>query len=92
MRRNEQFILRTAADMNIILPVGAASTEFPGMISVNETGAFLWQQLETEQTPESLAAALTGEYEVELPQAKQDVLAFLEQLRGTGALVGEAWK
>jgi len=87
MRRNEQFILREAADMNVILPVGPASNRFPGMISVNETGAFLWQRLESDQTPDTLAQALTEEYEVELYQAKEDVLAFLAQLEGTGALV-----
>ena len=87
MRRNEQFILREAADMSIILPVGEASNRFPGMISVNETGAFLWQQLEAEHTPETLAAALTGAYEVDLPRALKDVQAFLEQLKGTGALL-----
>lgn len=87
MRRNELFILREAADMNVILPVGPASNQFPGMISVNETGAFLWQLLETDQTPDTLAQALTEAYEVELPQAKADTLAFLAQLEGTGALL-----
>ena len=87
MRRNELFLLREAADMTVILPVGPASNRFPGMISVNETGAFLWDLLETDQTPDTLAQALTGAYEVDLPQAKTDVLAFLAQLEGTGALL-----
>lgn len=40
MRRNENFILRRVADMSVIVPLGAAAEAFPGMISVNETGAF----------------------------------------------------
>lgn len=53
MRRNENFILRRVADMSVIVPLGAAAEAFPGMISVNETGAFLWDLLEQEQTLQS---------------------------------------
>lgn len=87
MRRNENFILRQTADLTVILPVGEASVHFPGMISVNETGAFLWEALSAEHTLVSLAQTLTGEYQVELPQAEQDVSTFLEQLRRAGALI-----
>lgn len=86
MRQSEGFILRKTADLTVILPVGEASVRFPGMISVNETGAFLWGLLESEQTGDTLAQALTREYEVELPQAKADAEAFLEQLRKAGAV------
>ena len=58
MRRNENFILRRVADMSVIVPLGAAAEAFPGMISVNETGAFLWDLLEQEQTLQNLGDAL----------------------------------
>lgn len=87
MRRNENFILRHTADLMVILPVGLASVNFPGMISVNETGALLWELLAQEQTADILAEALTKEYEVEFARAKEDVDKFLEQLRPVGALV-----
>lgn len=90
MRRNENFILRDTAGLTVILPVGEASLSFPGMISVNETGAFLWDKLAEEQTVQTLAQALTEAYEVDLPRAESDAAAFLEKLRGTGALIGEA--
>jgi hypothetical protein len=48
----------------------------------------LWNQLETEQTPESLTEALTREYEVDAARARQDVDLFLERLKPTGALLG----
>jgi len=86
MRQSDGRILRRTADLTVILPVGEASLRFPGMISVNETGAFLWGLLETEQTADTLARALTREYEVELPQARRDAEAFLDQLRKAGAV------
>ena len=87
MRRNENFILRQTADLTIILPVGEASVRFPGMISVNETGAVLWELLKDPTSAQALALELTRIYEVELERAQQDVDAFLEQLRRAGALL-----
>lgn len=89
MRQNENFILRKTADLTVILPVGEASLQFPGMISVNEAGEFLWNAMAGEQTLDSLAEALTGEYQVELAQARADAAAFVEKLRQAGALVGD---
>lgn len=88
MRRNENFILRRVADMTVIVPVGAATEQFPGMISVNETGAFLWELLEQEQTLQSLGEALVLAYQVEQEQAEADASAFLEKLRPAGAVHG----
>ena len=88
MRRNENFILRQVADMTVIVPVGAATEQFPGMISVNETGAFLWALLEKEQTLQSLGEALARTYQVERKQAEADVNAFLEKLKPAGAVDG----
>ena len=90
MHRSEEFLLRQAAGLTVIVPVGRAAVNFPGMISVNETGAFLWDCLSAEQTVESLAAALTETYQVEQTQAEADVRAFLEHLAKVGAVEGEA--
>lgn len=88
MRRNEQFILRTAAGMTLIIPVGEAVERFPGMLTVNESGAFLWERLSEEQTAASLTQALTEEYAVDAEKARTDTDAFLERLRSAGALLG----
>ena len=90
MHRNEEFLLRQVAGMTVILPVGKASETFPGMISVNETGAFLWELLKTEQTLSTLTAAMTESYQVEAEQAEADIRAFLERLAAAGAVMGWA--
>lgn len=88
MKRNPDFLLRDVAGTKVIVPIGAAVTVFPGMITVNETGAYLWELLEAEHTADTLAAALAARYEVLPEQAKADVEAFLAKLQPTGAVVG----
>ena len=89
MKRNPDFLLREVAGRQVIVPVGMAVTIFPGMITVNETGAFLWEQLAEEHTLDALVQAVTGVYEVEQTVAERDVQAFVEKLRSTGALIEE---
>ena len=87
MKRSADFLLRDVAGTLVIVPVGAAVSGFPGMMTLNATGAYIWELLETEQTVQSLVDALVERYEVQPDTARTDVEAFLEKLRPTGAIV-----
>lgn len=54
---------------------------------LNETGAALWNWMETPRTVDELSRLLCAEFEVDEESARTDVLAFLETLRERG-LVG----
>ena len=56
------------------------------MLTMNETGALLWQALEKGGDREALADALMAEYVVERSQALADVDEFLEGLQKAGCL------
>ena len=87
MKRSADFLLRQVAGSQVLVPVGAATKRFPGMIRMNATGCFLWELLEAAQTKESLAEALVSRYEVSAEQAATDVEAFVEKLIPTGAIL-----
>lgn len=89
MKQSPDFLLRDVADSLVLVPVGAATERFPGMITLNETGRLLWEALETEQTLDTLTAKLLEEYEVTQAQAQTDVEAFLKKLTAVGAVVTE---
>lgn len=86
MKRNPDFLLREVADTLVIVPVGKAAAQFSGMITLNATSAFLWELLETEQTAQSLAEALTNRYAVEEETAQKDVEDFIKKLLAIGAV------
>ena len=86
MRQNKEFLLRRCADLTLLVPVGETALRFPGMISINETGTLLWDALEQDQTPESLADLLICRFQVDRTGAEADVCLFLDKLSGAGAL------
>lgn len=86
MLRNENFIKRQIGSGFAIVAIGAATKKFNGMISVNETGSFIWDRLAEPLTLEELVDKVTEEYEVDAETARKDVLAFLDVLKGVGAV------
>ena len=82
MKVKEGFILREVADSYVIVAVGEASRHFKGVIKVNETGAFLFRELEKGNfDTDNLAKLLIIEYKVDFDTAKEDVEAFIQSLK-----------
>ena len=87
MKRSENFLLRDVAGTLVVVPVGDAISAFPGMITLNSTGAYIWELLEAEQTTQSLTQAIVDRYEVDAETAEKDVEAFLKRLSAAGAII-----
>lgn len=82
------FFIREVAGERIAVPAGAAAAKFSGIISLNETGAFLLAALSAEQTEDSLLAAMLDEFDIDADTARADIAAFLASLRSLGLLEG----
>jgi len=86
MKLKTDFLLRQVAGSWVVVPVGMASVDFNGMLTLNESGALLWKTLESGADREALVEALTSEYEVSAEQAGADVDEFIETLLQAGCL------
>lgn len=89
MRIVNGFMIREVAGERIAVPVGEAVRKFSGMISLNDSAAFLLQLLQTEQTQETLLAAVLKEFEVSEDEARTDIAGFLSVMDKLGLLVEE---
>ena len=71
----------------VAIPTGDAAVCLSGIISLNELGRFLFEQLAHDHTEQTLVAAVLEEYEVDEQTAKADVKEFLNHLRAAKLLV-----
>lgn len=85
MKLKDGFILRSVAGQSVVLPTGG-DLDLNMMITLNDTGAFLWEKLENDTTEENLVIALLAEYDVDEDTAKAAVAAFVEKLENNGFL------
>lgn len=76
MKIKSDYLLRKVADSYVVVPVGKATVDFNGMINLNETGAFLWQQLQKDADEETLLKAMLMEYEVDEETAEVGIASF----------------
>lgn len=81
MKIKEGFLLRQVGDNHIVVPVGTQMVDFRCIITLNETGAFIWKQLQTPCTKEDIVSALLAEYDVPAELAAADVDVYLTALR-----------
>ena len=85
MKIKEGFVLREVAGDIVVIPSGD-TLDLNMMITLNETGRFLWELLEKGAQKEDLVQALTQEYEVSCEDAKAHVDLFVAKLDENGLL------
>lgn len=87
MRILDSFLIREVAGECIAVPTGAAAAKFSGIISLNDTAAFLLRLLFTEQSEETLLKAMLEEFDIDEDTARKDITALLNSFSSLGLLI-----
>ena len=85
MKLKDGFILRQVAGQTVVLPTGG-DLDLNMMITLNDTGKFLWERLTSETDEPELVAALLDAYDVDKETAAKSVAAFVAKLNENGFL------
>ena len=80
MKIKDGFILREIAGQTVVIP-SDTRLDTSMMITLNDTGAFIWQQLQQETDVAAITQALLAEYDVDAETARSCVEAFVAKLR-----------
>lgn len=85
MKIKNGLLLRQVAGKYVVLPE-TETIDLNIMITLNDTGAFLWEKLRNDTTAEKLIDALLAEYDVDESRARRAVESFLTELKNNGFL------
>lgn len=86
MKIKDGFVLREVAGQTLVIATGAASKEFHGIITLNETGTMIFRGIADGQSAEQIAHGLTQVFSVDSAQALRDVQALIAQMDKAGIL------
>lgn len=81
MKIKNDFVLRKVADSYVVVPVSSLTLDFNGVINLNETGAFLFEQLQSGIEKDELISKMLEEYDVSKEKAITDVEDFINKLK-----------
>ena len=85
MKIKEGFLIRKVASQYVVMPCNN-DINFNGMISLNESGAFLFNLLKENITKDDLLQAMLNEYDVSKEVALNDIEKFLKVLQDNNLL------
>jgi len=84
VRRKDGFVLREVSDQTIIVPTGRLVIDFNCLITLNETGRWLWDHLDQFDSAEALSDEMAIQFNVDRAVAQKDVEEFLSELLRLG--------
>lgn len=87
MKTKQGFELRDICGEKVIIATGIENVDFSKMISLNESAAFLWVNIEGKDfTAETLAKLLCEEYDIDHTTATKDAIQIIEEWKGCGII------
>jgi len=90
MRQNPNYIRITLSKNTYLCPVAQSISDLKRAIRINDTGAYLWDLLGTEHTPDELINEAAAHFDIPADQTdsfKNDIITFLNTLNLQGAIL-----
>ncbi len=90
MKQNNNFLLQEIAGVPYLLPYGQMIANHRRGLKTNSTGVYLWNLLSEEHSLEEVLFLSAEYYEIseeELPDFKEEITKFIEQLKNYGIIV-----
>ncbi len=86
MKIKEGFMLRDFGEDYIVVAVGDDANNFNKLITLNNVGAFIYEQLSHDITFDEICKRVLDRYDIDSYTAQADVKVFLEDVRKAGLL------
>ncbi len=80
MRLNGKYKLRKVSDTYVVVRLGGESLDLSKLITVNETGAFIFEKLKNDISMDELVAAIVAEYDIDEEGARKAAETYVDKL------------
>ena len=84
MKLNGKYKLRKVGDTYVVVKQGGGSLNLSQLITINETGAFIFNKLQEEVSMDELVAAILAEYDIDEDGARKAAETYVSKLVDMG--------
>ncbi len=74
-------VTRKTGNEYVLVPVANNIADMDSVYTLNETGAFIWDQIDGKRTVAEIVELLLQEYEIDFESAKGDVFEFIKNMK-----------
>jgi len=79
-KHSPRVVSRMVAGEHILVPLASRGAEIDSIFNLNETGTFIWEQMDGRRSGSAIASLVAAGFEVSAEQAEADCSLFLAQL------------
>jgi len=74
-------VTRKTGNEYVLVPLANNIADMNSVFTLNETGAYIWEQIDGKRTTRDLIDLLTQEYDTDKETATKDVIDFIENMK-----------
>lgn len=78
--QSPSIVTRKTGNEYVLVPIANNIADMNSVYTLNETGAFLWEQIDGKKRVKDLIEALVNEYDIDVDTASGDVMSFIEEM------------
>ncbi len=86
MKLKYNFIIQNVGGKSIAVATDKKEDSFNGMIKLNNSGRYIFEQLQNKASKDEIIAALAEKYNISQMQAQTDVTEFITDLSNCGLI------
>ena len=86
MKRKADFKMQNVGGENLLVPLGAQVMDLNGLITLNNTAAWVWELLEKESSLDELTIKVAERFDVTAETARTDVTNFVDEIARMGLI------
>jgi len=81
LSQSTSVVTRKTGNEYVLVPITNNIADMNSVYTLNETGAFIWEQINGNRNVEEIITKLTNEYDIDQQKAESDVFDFIENMR-----------
>ena len=81
LSHSPSIVTRKTGNEYVLVPIANNIADMNSVYTLNETGAFIWEQIDGIKSVEEIIGALTEEYDIDYDNASEDVFLFIENMK-----------
>jgi hypothetical protein len=80
LSQSTSIVTRKTGNEYVLVPITDNIADMNSVYTLNETGAFIWEQIDGKRSVEEIIDELTNEYDIDKQNAESDVFNFIENM------------
>ena len=80
LSQSTSIVTRKTGNEYVLVPITNNIADMNSVYTLNETGAFIWEQIDGKRSVEDIITLLTEEYDINKQKAESDVFNFIDDM------------